>query len=78
MMKTHSNFTFQFDSRRYNKATIALNGVAFQADITHTIALNAGTWPEPGVTKLTWVVTAQDAVTTRTYSLTVGRRRLSR
>jgi hypothetical protein len=30
------------------KVAVALNGQPFQTDITHTIALTAGTWPNHG------------------------------
>ena len=54
------------------KTTATLNGAPFQLNFTHNIPLPEGIWPNPSITELTWVVTAQDGASS-TYSLTVVR-----
>ena len=73
-------FRFDCNLRQYDegeiagqaKSTVKLNGANLQPDVNHTFPLNAGTWPVPGVTDFSFVVTALDGKT-KSYTLRVVR-----
>ncbi|KAK3289369.1 hypothetical protein CYMTET_3197 [Cymbomonas tetramitiformis] len=52
-------------------ASVTINGVSVPGNVSTSVQLNTGTWPNPALTQILIVVTAQNNVNTTTYNLTV-------